>query len=128
MNEPKITSFESEGTPLHLAGTSENAVAQALFGHRMEGRNEKVLVLFAPIEQDYTCPVHQQSIDDEQQHQTLFWSEYNCFVWCSLCDKDYPSALCLNADVPVDRKIKIYLDTVQFAVNRASREGKDTEA
>ncbi len=108
----------STDQPDHLPGTSTNERAEQLLGRREtttpDGRG--IVVLFEPVEQDYMCPVHQRTLDQEHEQQTLFWSEYRAFLWCELCDKDYPSALCC-ADL--DRAIEVFLDTVRDAQERA---------
>jgi uncharacterized protein YbaR (Trm112 family) len=92
-----------------------------------------------PCELGYHCPVckykhftHGQMIWDER----LQWGEYNGFLWCSVCNKDYPSCLCIpmNEEPPrylkkksaADYAIEIYLDAVEFAWNRrvSGRKGK----
>lgn len=101
----------------HVPGTSTNDRAERLMGRRDE--NGPIgIVLFSPVEQGYQCPVHQRTLEQEDENQTLEWSEHNAFVWCELCDRDYPSALCC-ASTDSQRAIEVYLDTVEQAVARA---------
>ena len=57
-----------------------------------------------PIELWYKCPVCKIESED------LLWSEYNGFLWCEKCDKDFPSCLCMP---DIDNAINIYLNCVQ---------------
>lgn len=113
------------GEPRHLAGTSVNERAERLLGRRDEG-GPIGIVLFEPVELVYRCPVHTRTLSEEEQCQTLFWSEYRAFIWCALCDCDYPSALCLDArgTAAAQHAITVYLDTVEEAIlrDRAQRD------
>ena len=57
-----------------------------------------------PCELWYKCPVC------KVESESLLWSEYNGFLWCETCDKDYPTCLCTD---DIDRAIDIYLNCVQ---------------
>lgn len=100
--------------------------AELIMGKRDVSPN--TVLLFAPVEQGYACPVH--GIEDEDQlGDTLHWSEYNAYLWCEPCNKDYPSALCATGgsynhrdESTIDTQIRVYLDTVQDAVARATAE------
>jgi len=95
---------------------SKNARAERLMGLRPTGD-----VLFdqpfdQPFELDYHCPVckYEHTVDGDYDER-LQWSEYNGFVWCSRCNRDYPSCLCLPDPV---KATGIFLDTVEDAVKR----------
>lgn len=45
----------------------------------------------------------------------LCWSEYKGFLWCPVCDHDYPSAVCAAPD----QSAEVFLNTVEHAVRRA---------
>ena len=107
------------GEPGHVAGTSLNERAESLLGRRDED-GPIGIVLFEPVELVYRCPVHARTLDEQEQRQTLFWSEYRSFLWCAICDCDYPSALCLDArgTNAAQRAITVYLDTVEQAIIR----------
>lgn len=100
-----------------MPGTSVNDRAEKLLGRR-DDDGPIGIVLFSPSEQGFRCPVHQRTAEQEYEVQTLEWSEYNAFLWCELCDRDYPSALCCASTDPL-RAIEIFLDTVENAVARA---------
>ena len=95
-----------------MTNTSTNDRAEQLMGRRDEDGPVGV-ILFSPAEQGYRCPVHtEQCINDD----TLHWSEYRAFLWCELCDKDYPSALCCT---DIDRGIDVFLESVSDALIRS---------
>ncbi|MFC6714297.1 hypothetical protein [Branchiibius cervicis] len=100
----------------HVAGTSTNTAFAQLLGYRQTGG----IVLFSPGEQGYTCPVHAHPSGD--RFDGLKWSEYNACVWCPVCDRDYPSALCtgLTCDDPaaLERAIEVFISTVRDALRR----------
>jgi hypothetical protein len=89
----------------------------------------------------YHCPVCQyrhfqggQMIWDER----LQWGEYNGFLWCSVCNKDYPSCLCipmneypptyLKKKSAADYAIEVYLDSVESAINRRASSARQEKA
>jgi hypothetical protein len=75
----------------------------------MDGLPEGAIAIDYPCELGYVCPVC--GANDER----LEWSEYNAFLWCETCDKDYPSALCQPV---IANAIKTFLDSVAAAVKR----------
>lgn len=94
---------------------SKNELAAQIVGlRRDDGRR-----LDTPGELGFHCPVchYAQAHNDEYDHR-LEWSEYNGFLWCSICNKHYPSALCMPK---IDRAIKIYLLCVKEAIERSQR-------
>ncbi|MGO3878234.1 MAG: hypothetical protein ACTJHM_03755 [Agrococcus casei] len=95
---------------------STNDHAERVMGRRIINGPVGV-ILFAPVELGYSCPIHKQSI--EHSAETLHWSEYNSFLWCELCDRDYPSALCAT---DLDHAITVYLNSVESASKRRSRQ------
>lgn len=129
---------------------STNERAEKLMGRRLREAQESgdepaPIAIDYPVELGYQCPIHKRTMADaervtlhvrEGQIVTdpdvpglLEWSEYNCFLWCPECDRDWPSALCVPIDNPADSAfdcnagpddaIKVYLDTVEQAVARA---------
>ncbi len=68
-----------------------------------------------PCELGFHCPVCKYDLaSDGEYDERLEWSEYNGFLWCSVCDEDYPSVLCMPE---IHRAIKIYLMCVKEAVD-----------
>lgn len=66
-----------------------------------------------PCELGYHCPkCKYKAIIKGEYDERLHWSEYNGFIWCSKCNKDYPSALC---QPDIDRAIETYLICVKEA-------------
>lgn len=89
---------------------SKNKAAEDLMGRRDTG----AIPFDEPCALGYKCPVCKyRPLVSGNYDERLHWSEYNGFLWCSVCDKDYPSALC-HPDI--DRAISIFLDTVREAV------------
>ena len=61
-----------------------------------------------PVELGYVCPVCKNNEGDYDDLR-LYWSEYECFLWCYTCDRDYPSCLCMP---DIDTAIEIFLASV----------------
>lgn len=109
---------------------SKNQMAFEIVGKRpvMDG----VVPFDQPCELGYHCPVceyqiiHSNGMDcfDERLH----WSEYNGFLWCEVCNKDYPTCMCVPLDKPlpkyvteqspIDYAIEIFLKSVSEAANK----------
>jgi hypothetical protein len=65
-------------------------------------------VIDQPCEYNYHCPICKYRLITKGKYdERLQWSEFNGFLWCSTCKKDYPSVLCLGKDI--DRAIEIYV-------------------
>lgn len=108
---------------------SKNERAKKIVGLRdMHG----VIPFDFPCELSYRCPVClNKPYDGESGNfdERLDWSEYNGFLWCRKCNKDFPACMCidLTAKLPdfvtdksaVDYAIDIYLSCVESA-----KEGK----
>jgi hypothetical protein len=88
---------------------SKNERAAEVMGMREGGG----IAIDMPCELGYHCPVcNYEHIIDGEYDERLQWSEYNSFLWCAVCNKDYPSALCQpNIDMAID----IFLDSVEQA-------------
>ena len=90
---------------------STNQRAEEIMGRRSTG-----IPIDMPCELGYICPVCKyETIINGTYDERLQWSEYNGFLWCAVCNKDYPSALC-HPDI--NESIKIYLDSVEDAIER----------
>lgn len=97
-------------------GFSKNARAEELLGLR----RTDCTAFDQPCELGYHCPVCQYShTSGENYDERLHWSEYESMVWCSVCNLDYPSCLCLPAGSA--RAIKVFLASVAGAVERKDR-------
>lgn len=44
-----------------------------------------------PCELGYRCPVHLTDWDE-----SLEWSEWAGHIWCPICDRDWPSVMCVD--------------------------------
>ena len=92
-----------------MADTSKNERAAKVFGMRAD-RVGNAIIFDQPCELDYHCPVCVYEHPEDNYDERLHWSEYNSFLWCEVCDKDYPSALCMP---DIDRAIDIFLDSAE---------------
>ena len=90
---------------------SKNEKAKEIVGLRHNGKCG--IIFDFPVELGYHCPVCKyKTVIKGNFDERLEWSEYNGFIWCSVCNKDYPSAFCMP---DMDRAIDIYLDCVKEA-------------
>jgi hypothetical protein len=104
--------------------TSTNDRAAELVGERPTG-----LPFDQPAELGYWCPVCRVPPETPDSYDDrLHWSQYNGFLWCEVCDFDYPSALCVQLigeperewqQVGRDAAVTVYLNTIRDAVARA---------
>lgn len=96
---------------------SKNERAGKIVGFRMiDG-----IAFDQPAELDYRCPVCVNKPYSEAAgsfDERLEWSEYNGFLWCSVCNSDYPSALCC---MDVNQATEIYLGCLEEATERAKQ-------
>ena len=85
---------------------------------RVMGLRSKAIAIQEPSELGYRCPVCKNSprLPSGEPDPRLTWSEYQGFIWCKVCDCDYPSCLCLGDDVGAS--IEIFLDSVEDAICR----------
>lgn len=86
---------------------SKNARAEQIMGLRPTD----AMAIDFPAELGYKCPVcdYEPEVNGEYDER-LSWSEYNGFIWCSVCNKDYPSALCCT---DINKAIDVFLDSVE---------------
>ena len=89
--------------------TSKNERAAKVFGMRAD-RIGNAIIFDQPCELGYHCPVCIYEHPEDNFDERLLWSEYNSFLWCEACNKDYPSALCMP---DIDRAIGIFLDSAE---------------
>jgi hypothetical protein len=88
---------------------SKNKNAEKIVGKR--NLPENAVPVDQPCELDYHCPVCKYpQLTDGNYDERLAWSEYNGFIYCYVCNKDYPSALCMP---DIDRAINIYLNCME---------------
>ena len=89
--------------------TSKNEYAKKVVGLRKLPKN--TIIFDQPCELDYHCPVCKyDNIVNGNYDERLEWSEYNEFIWCSVCNKDYPSCFCIP---DMDKAIDIFLTSLQ---------------
>ena len=93
---------------------SKNKHAEQVVGLRIE-KGEPV---DQPCEINFHCPICEyEQVTDGEFDERLEWGEYNGFLWCSVCNKDYPATLCVPREY-IDRAIEVYLNCVNQAVKR----------
>lgn len=89
---------------------SENKKAEQIVWLRQDSLKIKpwnfAICIDLPIEFWYKCPVC------KKLSEWLNWSEYNWFLWCDVCNKDFQTCLC---EENIDKAIDIYLDCVNDA-------------
>ncbi len=92
---------------------SKNELAEVVMGKRVIPSG--AMILDEPWELGYHCPVCKYELvyPDGNPDERLTWSEYNGFLWCSVCNKDYPSCLCMPN---IDKAIEIFLHTTVGSV------------
>ena len=75
-------------------------------------REAKWNIIDFPCELGYHCPVCEyKSIDELWNYDDrLDRSEYNYFLWCRKCNKDYPSVIC---QPNIDKATDIFLNIIQ---------------
>lgn len=94
---------------------SKNKEAERLVGLRNIPKN--TIIFDQPCELDYHCPVCEyENIIDGNYDERLEWSEYNGFCWCSVCNKDYPTCLCVSDK---NKATEIYLSCIEDVVSQA---------
>lgn len=75
---------------------SKNKSAEEICGKRPDG-----IPIDQPSELEYYCP--------ENRGHEIHWSEYNYFIWCFDCNKDYPSIICCDTK----KGIEVFLEVTR---------------
>ena len=97
---------------------SKNEYAERIAGHREIPFG--VFILNAPAEEGYHCPVCEyENVVNDEFDMRLDWSEYNGFLYCSVCNRDYPTCLCIPDNI--EKATKIYLAAVEEAIKNHDR-------
>lgn len=116
-------------TPHPDVAEEDNPDAARIVGKRHEDVGPQgCVVVNMPCEEGFHCPVcdyPQTDPDDGEYDERLAWSEYRTMLWCHVCRRDYPSALCLPGD-PV-RATAIYLASVESVVAAQPRAAERAE-
>jgi len=93
---------------------SKNEQAECICGKRPHGN-----AVFYPHELGYACPICGAS--DET---TLYWSEYNYFIYCKNCNLDIPSCLCKKYNTKVFLECLENMQERTIAKRRLKKEAK----
>ena len=96
---------------------SKNKLAEKIVGLRSEYLPKThYTILDFPCELGFHCPkCKYKQILKSNYDERLRWSEYQGFIWCSICNFDYPSAICMPNSI---KATEIYLIAVKEAINR----------
>jgi len=87
---------------------SKNERAGKIVGFRKTG----ITPIDQPCELGYHCPFCSYPLIDKNGNydERLEWGEYNGFIWCRECNRDYPSVLCMP---DLRNATEIYLDIIE---------------
>jgi hypothetical protein len=97
---------------------SKNKRAEKIVGKRGP---INAIIVNTPAGEGFHCPVCKYDVEKHGYYdERLDWSEYNGFLWCSVCNKDYPSCLCMPK---IDKAIDIYLSCIEDLTKQTSGEG-----
>jgi len=100
---------------------SKNVEAEKIVGKRNIPKN--AMIFDFPCELDYHCPICKYENETNGEFDTrLEWSEYNGFIYCRVCNKDFPSCLCTPN---IDKAIKIYLDCQEESYAKGYKKGRE---
>jgi hypothetical protein len=98
------------GRKMEENNVSKNEDAEKIMGKRIPVNG---IVFDQPCELGYKCPVCKYiPVVKGNYDERLHWGEYNSFLWCQVCNKDYPSALC---QPDIDKAINCFLESVAQA-------------
>jgi hypothetical protein len=79
-------------------------------------RINKGMAIDQPCELGYHCPVCKyEMITNGNFDERLTWSEYNGFLFCYVCNRDYPSFLC---QPDIDKAIENFLSFLKSFKDR----------
>jgi len=93
--------WEHDGECRGEKTNSENLDAKKVMGTR----RTDVIAFDQPCELNYHCPICKyKHMTDGEPDERLHWSEYNGFIWCSVCNLDIPSVFCIRDLKHVRRK------------------------
>lgn len=95
---------------------SENKRAEKLMNLRVDPNVARLVIpIDEPCELGFKCPICEYEVAvDGEYDERLAWSTYKAFMWCCVCNKDYPSVLCMP---DVDKATDIFLSCISDAKN-----------
>jgi hypothetical protein len=96
---------------------SKNEFAADVMGYR--NKDGSVIIIDEPCEVGFHCPVCKyETATNGNYDERLRWSEYIGFLWCGVCNKDYPSCFCIP---DMDTSITTFLLQIGDAKSDARR-------
>lgn len=103
----------------------DNPTAARVVGKRADDYDSPPVPINIPAEEGYHCPLcmylHEgpegENGEPGELDERLQWSEYRTFIWCSECERDYPSALCTP---DIEESTRIYLASVEHLTELAA--------
>lgn len=105
-----------------IFGAPQGDVSKDLEAEKVVGKRdipEYAIIIDSPCERDYHCPVCKYPlVVNGHYDERLEWSEYNGFIWCSVCNFDYLTPLCvpnLNTLEGQKRATEIFLLIIEDA-------------
>ena len=104
---------------------SQNKKAEKLVGLREEYNKIHNIPKDAqpfdfPCELGFHCPKCKYKLLNQEGNydERLKWSEYQGFIYCRVCNKDYPSTICMPNP---EKATEIYLQCIEDAIFRSVR-------
>lgn len=110
--------------PLCTKCVSKNPEAKRIVGLREERIPKNAILLDFPCEHGYHRPKCECPQDTNGNYDDrLKWSEYNGFLWCSVCNADYPTVHCMplrnfSAEAIADTYLRMVWEAAQRARGR----------
>ena len=104
---------------------SKNKRAEKLVGLREEYYPKNAMPFDQPCELGYHCPICKYRLLVKGNYdERLEWSEYQGFLWCSVCNFDFPSFLCipnLNTLEGNKKATEVFLNIIEESIKRSKK-------
>jgi len=122
----------SGGVPQYTDERLGELLGRRLTPEQEAGTAPAPIPIDLPCELGFHCPVCEyEHLKDGHFDERLAWSEYNASLWCYVCERDYPSVLCIPlkgekfldepwVNLGIDDAMKVFRDTVEEAKAQGS--------